>query len=292
MRASSAELASKRVPAIFQKATNKRSWTRDLTSIGHLRAAFGGMHLSEMTPLMIERYKAQRNGGVKPATVNRELACLKQMFAKAIEWGRATQNPAQRVKLLRENNQRLRHLSRQEMKDLLNAAGLHLKPILVIALYTVMRKREILKLRWENVDPGRGLIIFKDTKNGQWREIPMNETLTETLETVPRRGPYVFCNEAGRPFRNVRKPFAMALNQVGIEDFRFQDLRHTFASILVMAGVDLTTVKDLLGHKTLEMTFRYSHLSPSHKRDAVARLENQMDTNMDTSLKLVKGAVG
>ena len=113
----------------------------------------------------------------------------------------------------------------------------------------------------------------------------------ETLENLPRRSLYVFCNETSKPIRSIRTAFEHSLKRAGIRDFHFHDLRHTFASNLVMAGVDLATVKELLGHKSIEMTMRYSHLSPSHKRQAVERLVNQMDTNMDTSLRLVDKAL-
>ena len=271
--------------------TNKRSWTRDYASMKHLKAAFGGRYLSQITPLMIEQYKAKRKGEVAPATVNREVACFKHMFTKAVEWGDATENPAGKVKLLRENNQRLRYLTRSEMTRLVDAASAHLKPIVITALNTGMRKGEILKLKWEDVDFRQRVIIVKDTKNGQWREIPINGTLGGTLKGIRSLGPYVFCTEQGKAFGNVRKSFHTALKVAGIEDFRFHDLRHTFGSQLVMAGVDLATVKELLGHKSLDMTMRYSHLSPWHKEQAVARLENQMDTNMDTSPELPKEGV-
>jgi integrase len=254
---------------------NKRSWTRDQVSIKSLKSTFGGKYLSQITPLMIEHYKAKRKDEVMPASVNRELACLKHMFTKAIEWGKTAENPAKKVKLLRENNQRLRYLTSPEAELLIDVAAPHLKPILVIALNTGMRKGEILNLKWEDIDFKRRIIFVKDTKNSQWGELPMNATLTRALTSIERRSdsPYVFSGKAGKPFTNVRKSFDSALRRAGIENFRFHDLRHTFASNLVMAGVDLTTVKELLGHKTIEMTMRYSHLSRSHKSEAVERLE-------------------
>jgi len=123
----------------------------------------------------------------------------------------------------------------------------------------------------------------------------MSETLTETLKGVRSLGQSVFTNGGGSPFDNVRRSFDTAVRLAGIEDLRFHDLKHTFASRLVMAGVDLTTVKELLGHKSLQMTMRYAHLSPSHKMQAVRRLEDQpeidMDTNMDTKPNSVSEAV-
>jgi len=270
--------------------TNKRSWLRDRTSIRHLKAVFGSRYLSDITPLMIEHYKAKRKDQVRPATVNRELACMKHMFTKAIEWGKTTENPAKKVNLLRENNARLRYLTSEEIKRLINAATPHLKPILTVALNTGMRKGEILNLKWEDIHWKRGVILLTDTKNSQWREIPMNGIVTKTLRGLMKRSnsPYVFPSWTGKPFTNVRKSFDSALRAAGIENFRFHDLRHTFASHLVMAGVDLTTVKELLGHKSIEMTMRYSHLSPLHKKQAVKKLEQEMDTNVDTRLKLVE----
>jgi integrase len=145
-----------------------------------------------------------------------------------------------------------------------------------------MRKGEILNLRWDQVDLKHGFILLEVTKNGERREIPINETLRQNLETQPRhiKSSYVFWyGEVGRPYGEVTKSFNSAVRRAGIKDFTFHDLRHTFASHLVMAGVDLTTVKELLGHKTLTMTLRYAHLAPGHKAKAVELLDEVLSMN-------------
>jgi integrase len=253
--------------------TNKRSWTRDRTSIGSLKAFFNGKYLYEITPLLIERYKKKRIDEVSPASVNRELACLKHMFTKGIEWDMTDSNPVKKVKLLRESNERLRYLSSEQAIRLFENCPAHLKPIVLTALYTGMRKSEILKLKWEAVDLEHRIIFVKDTKNNQVREIPINNLLTSALKEIRFKSPYVFSNKNGRPYGTVRKSFEGAVKKADIKDFRFHDLRHTFASHLVMSRVDLMTVKELLGHKTIKMTLRYAHLPPSHKRRAIESLE-------------------
>jgi site-specific recombinase XerD len=108
----------------------------------------------------------------------------------------------------------------------------------------------------------------------------MNETVKHTLIGVPKnaKSPCIFCNENGQPYYNLRKSFSTALHKSGIKSFRFHDLRHSFASQLVMSGVDLNTVRELLGHKTIEMTLRYAHLAPNHKNGAVATLDKVINT--------------
>ena len=113
-------------------------------------------------------------------------------------------------------------------------------------------------------------------KNGERRSIPMNDVLTATLQTVKMEiseGDAVFRTPQGRRYRNFRTAFEQAVQRAGLMDFTFHDLRHTFASRLVMAGVDLPTVKELLGHKSIAMTLRYTHLSTDHKQRAVSALE-------------------
>ena len=253
---------------------------RDEGLIKNLSEDFSGKKLSDITPKMIERYKERRKDGAAPGTVNRELACLKCMFNKAIEWKEAKENPVKKVKLLKEHNKRTRYLELDEIKTLLNNCPDHFRPLVITALNTGMRRGEILNLQWENVDMDRGIIYLLDTKNNERREVLMNDVVKKTFQKIPRsrKSTYVFFNKNGMPYRDVRKIFETALKKSDIMGFRFHDLRHTFASHLVMLGVDLKTVQELMGHKTIEMTLRYAHLSPAHKRSAVESLGSQMDT--------------
>ena len=257
----------------------KKSYHTDEKIIGLLKKIFGGKYLYHITSLDIERFKSERIKEVSPATVNRTLAVLKSMFNRAITWGKADKNPFVGVKLFKENNQRLRFLELEEIPKLLSHCCKHLNPIVILALNTGMRKSEILGSRWDSVDFKRGIITLPDTKNGEKREVPLNAVAMEALNKVPRRSgsPYVFCNKAGEPYGDIKKSFLTAVENSGIINFHFHDLRHTFASHLVMAGVDLNTVRELLGHKSLAMTLRYSHLSPDHKKRAVDVLCGRMD---------------
>jgi integrase len=126
----------------------------------------------------------------------------------------------------------------------------------------------------------RRIITIRDTKNYQTRHIPINQVLYEVLEDIPRNinDPRVFCDVV-----NFRKCWERTLKRAGISNFRFHDLRQTFASYLVMAGVDLKTVQELLGHKMLAMTLRYAHLAPAHKEKAIEKVGAIFRSNPDRS---------
>jgi integrase len=243
-----------------------------------LREAFTG-YLSGITAKQVEEYKVQRRKVVSPATVNREIALLKHMCTKAMEWGYLRANPLKRVKFLKEPPGRLRYLTRDEMEGLLAACPPHLRPIVVVALHTGMRKSEILRLKWQDVDFARKTIIVRKTKNNEPNVLPINQTLLGELQHVPHHlhSAYVFCNTAGDPYDEVKRSFNTACRKAGIKDFRFHDLRHTFASHLIMNGVDLKTVMRLLGHKDIRMTLRYAHLSPEHLQAAVGTLDQSFE---------------
>jgi hypothetical protein len=181
-------------------------------------------------------------------------------------------NPAKKVRLFVENNKRIRYLTEEEIHRLYQNASDHLKPIIMTALLTEMRRNEILKLKWEDIDFDHRIIFVRNTKNNEIREVPMNDTLMVVLKSFRFNSPYVFVRKDGKPHISIRTGFESALRRAGISDFRFHDLRHTFASHLIMRGVDLMTVKELLGYKTIDITLRYAHLSPDHKRHAVETL--------------------
>ncbi|MBI4245215.1 MAG: site-specific integrase, partial [Planctomycetes bacterium] len=264
---------------------NKKSSDKDESILKRLIPLFGNRYLYEITPLMIEDYKARRiSDGRLAATVNREIACMKHMFTKAIEWGKANENPVKKVKLFKVNNRRIRFLEKSAIKALLDACSDSLKPIVVVAFNTGMRRSEILNLRWDDVDFVRDIITLRDTKNYEQRHIPMNTEARKALETLrlrcPTDSPYVFCDTQGNRIHkdSLSRAFRLTVKRVGIKDFHLHDCRHTFASHMVMAGVDIVTVKELLGHKSLDMTLRYSHLSPNHKHSAVELLYRDVDT--------------
>jgi len=258
---------------------NQRAFISKKGFIKALLKAFGDLQLRSFSTRPVEEFQTYLLAkNKKPSTVNRHIATLKHMFTKAVEWemvGEETLRKVRRVKLLPENNRRLRYLSKEESQALIDASGPHLRPIVITALNTGMRREEILSLEWgKHVDLRHGFILLDKTKNGDRREIPINSDLRETLQGLIRRidSPYVFVDKNGRRFKEVKRSFSTACRKAGLKDFHFHDLRHTFASQLVMAGVDLITVKELLGHKSIAMTLRYAHLAPGHKIKAVESL--------------------
>jgi integrase len=272
-------------------ASQYESWVERQKSFGskkyfiaHLKESFGNIPLRQISTRLVEEYQSRMlSQEYAPASVNRHLACLKHMVRKGCEWEMLSEEilkRVRRVKLLPENNRRLRYLSIDECRKLTDSCNPLIRPIVIAALNTGMRKGEILSLEWEkHIDLRHGFILLDQTKNGERREIPINQTLRGILTAIPRRidCPYVFTDEEGKRFKDVTKRFQSACRKAGIKDLHFHDLRHTFASQLVMAGVDLTTVKELLGHHDFKMTLRYAHLAPAHKHNAVSILDRALN---------------
>jgi integrase len=163
-----------------------------------LREAFTG-YLSALTAKRVENYKVKRRASVDPATVNRELALIKPMCTKAMEWGYLKVNPLRSVRLLKEPPGRLRYLTQQEMDPLVEACLPHLRSIDITALHTGMRKSEILGLKWQEVDLGAKTITLRQTKNNETRVIPLNQILYDELVQLPRplHAAYIFCHANG-----------------------------------------------------------------------------------------------
>jgi len=256
--------------------TNK-AWStyqrRDRIIISHLTSVFKGRYLFEIIPRMIEKYKAARLEKVAPATVNWELGCLKHMYTKAIDWGYLKINPVKAVKLLKEPPGLLRYLMADKVEALVKSCRGYLRSIVITALNTGMRKGEILALRWEDVDLKNRKVTVRNAKNNETRVIPINQTLYQEPLNLSQKSnsEHVFSNGDGHPFGDIKKGFLSALKRAGIEDFHFHDLRHTFGSYLVMQGVDLKTVQQVMGHKEIQTTMRYSHLSPEYVQEVMGR---------------------
>lgn len=262
---------------------NKRSWRRDEASLNVLKEFFKTDALQSIGPEKVERFKAKRKAEVKPATVNRELACLKTLFNKAVEWGKLEESSLGAVKKFKEPPGRERILDAGEARRLVDCADSSIKPVLIVALNTGMRRNEILSLRWVNVDFVKGYIFIEDSKSGKSRKVPMNAAVFETLHDLPKKFEYVFFNEETKSHvKDIKTAFKAACRRAkkdpkddkdpGIVGLRLHDLRHTAASKMIEAGADLVTVSKILGHSSIQMTMRYAHPTPENMRRAVDRL--------------------
>jgi len=263
---------------------NKRSWTRDRQSIGHFLKHFKNKTLQQINPWIIEKYKSDRKKEVKPSTVNRDLGTLRNMLFKAVDWGMIESNPFKGVKLFKVSNINLRIISNEEFNLLYESSPLDLKPILLCAISTGMRRGELLNLKWNDTNLNNGYIKVRDSKNYESRTIPINSTLLKALSDLKKHSEseYVF-----KYRKCVKRAWTNALKKSGIAHCRFHDLRHSFASRLVMAVVDLITVAELMGHKDLTMTKRYSHPTPEHKKHAVESLNFENSSHkLDTKREI------
>ena len=257
--------------------------------------AFGAKTLNTITPEEIEKYKTLRlsqggkrgagNGKVKetgqklkPATVNRELACLKAVFNHFIKLDVIVKNPVTRVKLLAENNEQMRVLSFEEERLYLAACSRPLHDIAVLMLETGMRPDEIYRMRRENVNLETGYVFnpYGKTKAAR-RKLPLTRRATDVLQERlnAAEGDYVFpfAGDPDKPIVKANYAHYAALKRSGLPSFRLYDLRHTFASRAAMSGVDLVTLAALLGHSKIQMVLRYAHPTEEHQVNAMKKLE-------------------
>lgn len=205
--------------------------------------------MSRILPDLIEKYKEERRKKNQASTVNLELARLKTAFNHAIDKGKASTNPVRKIKMCLVPASRCRFLSRDEARLLVEACDSVLRPMVVLALHTGMRKMEVLNLKWEHIDWDNRLIWLGQTKSGRSEYVPMDKGVVRELKAVKsnRDSPFVFHKKKGA----IRVRFLHALKKAGITDCTFHTLRHTYASHLVMAGVDLATVRELMRHRDL-----------------------------------------
>lgn len=272
--------------------------------LAQVQEHFGEKYLSQISYYELESYRNRRletpvPGGKKrtPAAVNREMALISHLLSKAVEWELLENSPFKGKLKLKEDNCREHFLNDQEAKALLKACddlkthSPYLRPLVETALLTGMRRGELLSLKWEQIKGG--LIQLTETKSGKPRKIPVNVRLEGVLKELRQRNglksEYVFCDPQGRRMHEVKRSFASACKRAGLDGFRFHDLRHSFASALVKANVNLKVVQELLGHASLTMTMRYSHLAEGELHQAVALLNgigNDTGEAVDTTLTL------
>lgn len=257
-----------------------KSRVRDCSALKHLLPVFGEKLLSEVTPKSLAAYRThRRTDEAATATINKELQLVRHAFNLAMrEWEWCRTNPMHKVALEAAHNQVDRWLTAEEEMKLLQASPVWLQEIIRFALNTGMRQGEILALQWQDVDFYRGVLVVMKSKNRERRTIPLNSIVFELLtekQAVGRKPGPVFVTGRGNPLkvRYLIRTFTKARNRAGLTDFRFHDLRHTFASRLVQKGIDLYKVQRLLGHKTGVMTQRYAHHCPESLREGVRVLE-------------------
>ncbi|MGB7291014.1 MAG: tyrosine-type recombinase/integrase [Thermodesulfobacteriota bacterium] len=267
----------------------QKTYERDKTSMQNLLRFFSSLYLPRITSRLIERYKIERGEeNVSPRTINIELRCLSHMMNKAVEWGYIWETPFKGVKLLRYEKKPPRFLTNEEVERFLKAASPWLKPIIIVMLNTGIRDGERARLKFDDIDFKNKRVVIRSSKAKEYRAIPMNEKVGETLKwleknyippysdkEIPRKEhqkEYVFCNEDGSPVLKIKRAFSNACRKAGLKGVSPHTLRHTFASHLVMSGVDLRTVQRLLGHRNINTTMVYSHLTEDHLARSVEKL--------------------
>lgn len=244
---------------------------------------FGGRMADSIQPSEITEWlkQTQKKRGWTNGTSNRVRAAMSKVFKIGLENSKVTRNPVKSVTQKSESAGRVRLLNDDEEKSL-RAAITHncYMHQLDVALYTGMRKGEQFTVTLDQVDFEQKFIHLSKTKNGSSRYVSLNSKAMETFKRLKAEheqhelpeGSTLFLNYQGRPIADPREWFTTACERAEIKGVTWHTLRHTFASRLVMKGVNLKTVQELMGHKTISMTARYAHLSPEHKLDALERL--------------------
>ena len=261
---------------------HKRSWKRDVQMLSNLHAFFGPAKLRDITPLRVEEYQCKRVREVSPATSNREMALLKHMFNMAERWGQHQgTNPVRLVRFLPEDNLRFETLSEEQEQRLLLASPPYLRDMILFAINTGLRTSDIFNLEWREVDIEQRRLKKIVKKNQRPLSLPLNDTAFGIVEARRgiQHGPYVFYNPmTGDKFKDVKGAIAAAVKRAGLGKITWHTFRHTFALRLTREGVDIVTVKELLGHSNISTTMRYAHSNDEAKRQAVQRLKSSDKT--------------
>ncbi len=249
----------------------------------------GQLSLRQLTPSLIIQLRKQlqieesRRGKRSVATCNRYLAALSSCCSYAVEQQILLENPCRKIKKLTEPRGRTRCLGDDERKKLLEACRANSPQLylaVMLSLSTGARRDEIWSLCWENVDMAEGYLTFQKTKNRDIRSVPVIGQTLDLLREYHHRHRLLHTSLLFPSSKNPQKPLEFrkrweaVLREAQLADFRYHDLRHSAASFMVRNGMDLRLVAEILGHRTLQMTMRYSHLKRDHLKQAMLKAMN------------------
>jgi site-specific recombinase XerD len=282
--------------ALEYSQAHKRSFVDDKVRMTKLKEWVGCRTAESVTPQEIERWLSSKAEELKAATLNRYRALISLVYRLGMQNGKVQLNPARLVRQRKEDNGSIPFLSTEEeqaLRKIIHRDYPHREPELDLALNTGLRRGEQYQLTWDCIDLERRLLTVRGGKNGETRHIPLNDSAIAALrkaETYKNGSSCVFLSRGGTRLYSPRFWFEAAMKDAKVANFTWHCLRHTFASRLVMAGVDLRTVQELMGHKTIQVTVRYAHLAPRHRLAAVQRLcdteavlAKPTDTGTDTA---------
>ncbi len=264
---------------------HKKSWIDDLRYYRkHLEPRFAQKRLDAISPFDLERLKLDLKKGLnrqgKPyaaATIKHVLVIVRRLYNLARKWGLYDGNsPLEAVSLPKVDNQRTEFLKDEELARLLDTLAKwpcrESAAFVKFVLFTGLRRGELFKLTWEDVDFERGLIRLRDPKGGKTENIPVSPEALAVLRTLEVTSPLIFPGKDGKQRSNFSGPWRRIREAAGLpRDFRLHGLRHHFASVLVSHGVDLAVVQRLLTHKDVKTTQRYAHLTPGALKEAAVR---------------------
>ncbi|MFV7434908.1 MULTISPECIES: site-specific integrase [Pseudomonas putida group] len=291
---------------------HRKNYEKDLSTLRSAFKPLMDQALDEITYKQLDDLRTRwLSSGNKASTVNRKITALKGLYARALEWQDISTSPlADMADLPVDENKNPRYLSKDEEQRLFalldareykmkleresanrwrqqrnrpllpdlakRAYADHLKPMVIALLLTGVRRGELFNLKWKDVSFPTGHLTATYTKNGKSRNIPLHPTLEEALKAwcpePPSDDSYVFPGSNGGRMTDIKTAFNKVIEDAKIANFRLHDLRHTFASNLVMRGIPLNTVRELLGHGDIKMTLRYAHLSHDNLARAISVL--------------------
>ena len=269
----------------YEATTKPRTYTRYRAVMDHFRKFLQGqsnlVSLIQITPHNIEKYKLERLQCVTHNTANFELGVLRTFFNQAKEFGFIKDNPVKNVKKIRTSRKPPRFFSKEELKAIFDHCDDFERALYSTLLYTGIRRGELQFLEWHDINLEEGVIKIQvkdywEPKSRVSREIPVHENLIRILKEHKKRygeNRWVFSKPNGDQLDHLWRRFQGILKRAEINNATVHTFRHTFASHLVMAGVDLPTVQKFLGHSDIATTMIYAHLAPDHLMNSISKLQ-------------------